>query len=148
MVKLLIVVPLMIVALYASDGEAVRCWTCSSDLNPYCNDPFILGRNENSGLFRLEYCDANTGATYPYLTTSKSACKKQKKYVGDQLVISRGCTWKRQDDYSNNCASSSNGPNEVTMFCETCDYDGCNGASAITMTLALIMAPLGLLLFK
>ncbi|XP_045451526.1 uncharacterized protein LOC123660509 [Melitaea cinxia] len=149
MVKLLIVVSLLVVALYASEGEAVRCWTCSSDMNPYCNDPYILGRGgENTGLFRLEYCDSNAGATYPYLSTSKSVCKKQKKYVGDQLIVSRGCTWKRQDDYSNNCASSSNGPNEVTLFCETCDYDGCNGASAITMTLALIMAPLGVLLFK
>lgn len=62
-------------------GEAVRCWTCSSDLNPYCNDPFLPDRApESSGLFRLEYCDASSGASYPYLASSMAACKKQKKY--------------------------------------------------------------------
>ncbi|CAH2264719.1 jg5430 [Pararge aegeria aegeria] len=129
-------------------GEAVRCWSCSSDLNPYCNDPFVPSLADTSGLFSLEYCDGNTGASYPYLTTSKSACKKQKKYIGGNLVISRGCTWKRQDDYSTACAASSSGANEVTLYCETCDRDGCNGASAVGMAMALMMAPLGLLLFK
>ncbi|XP_023936791.1 uncharacterized protein LOC112044998 [Bicyclus anynana] len=148
MAKLSIFVPVLLVASFVAYGEAVRCWTCSSDLNPYCNDPFVPSLADTSGLFRLEYCDANTGATYPYLTTSKSACKKQKKYIAGNLVISRGCTWKRQDDYSTACAASSTGANEVTLYCETCEHDGCNGASTMGITMALIMAPLGLLLFK
>ncbi|CAH0720357.1 unnamed protein product, partial [Brenthis ino] len=150
MAKISIIVPVLLVALYVNSGEAVRCWTCSSDLNPYCNDPFLPDRApESSGLFRLEYCDASSGASYPYLSSSMAACKKQKKYVGSQLVVSRGCTWKRGDDYSNSCASqSSSGINEVTTFCETCTSDACNGASAIGMTMALIIAPLGVLLFK
>lgn len=68
--------------------------------------------------------------------------------VNGLLVITRGCTWKRQDDYYNNCPGSTNGPNEVTTYCETCENDGCNGASAIGKTLALLVVPLGLLLFK
>lgn len=68
--------------------------------------------------------------------------------VNGLLVITRGCTWKRQDDYYNNCPGSTNGPNEVTTYCETCEHDGCNGASAIGKTLALLVVPLGLLLFK
>ncbi|OWR49844.1 uncharacterized protein LOC116771278 [Danaus plexippus] len=148
MVKFSLLVPVLLVAVFVTRGDAVRCWTCSSDLNPYCNDPFIPSSVDNSGLFRLENCDANTGASYPYLTSSKSACKKQKKFIGGQLVVSRGCTWKRQDDYSNQCPTSSNGHNEVTSFCETCDFDVCNGATSYGVTLALILAPLGLLLFK
>ncbi|KOB71391.1 putative ly-6/neurotoxin superfamily member 1 [Operophtera brumata] len=131
-----------------TEGEPVRCWTCSSDLNPLCNDPFHAGNYDNSYAYRLENCDANTGATYPYLTSSKSACKKQKKYINGQQVISRGCTWKRQDDYTNTCPTSNNGVNEVTSFCETCEYDACNGAATIGKAMALIIAPLGLLLFK
>ncbi|KAI8439328.1 hypothetical protein MSG28_013155 [Choristoneura fumiferana] len=130
------------------DGESVRCWSCSSDLNHNCADPFLAGRNDNSYLLQLSNCDANTGATYPYLTSSKSACKKQTKYINGELVISRGCTWKRADDYSTSCPSTSNGPNEITSFCETCDYDGCNGAGAVGKTIALLLAPLALLLFK
>lgn len=74
--------------LFQIPGESVRCWTCSSDLNPICNDPFRIGQRledvdyyrDSSYGFKMENCDANTGATYPYLTSSKSACKKQKKY--------------------------------------------------------------------
>ncbi|CAH0400835.1 unnamed protein product [Chilo suppressalis] len=141
-------VPVLLLAAYVQYGESVRCWTCSSDLNPHCADPFLVGGGIDNTYFRLENCDANTGATYPYLTSSKSACKKQKKYINGLLVISRGCTWKRQDDFTNTCPSSSNGPNEVTYSCETCEYDGCNGAATIGKTIALMLAPLGLLLFK
>ncbi|KAG6438510.1 uncharacterized protein LOC115453337 [Manduca sexta] len=148
MAKLSIAVSIVLLALFVNDGEAVRCWTCSSDINPLCHDPFVAGRSDNSYLFRLENCDANAGATYPYLSSSRSVCKKQKKYIGNELVIIRGCTWKRQDDTSTACPSSSNGPNEVPLFCETCDYDGCNGAATIGRTLALLVAPLALLLFK
>ncbi|XP_026321284.1 uncharacterized protein LOC113231266 [Hyposmocoma kahamanoa] len=148
MMNLSLFVPVLLLAVFVKDGESVRCWTCSSDLNPLCNDPFLVGRSDNSYLFRLENCDASTGATYPYLTSSKSVCKKQKKYVNGLLVVTRGCTWKRQDDYYTNCPGSTNGPNEVTTYCETCEFDGCNGASAIGKTLALLVVPLGLLLFK
>ncbi|CAG9788655.1 unnamed protein product [Diatraea saccharalis] len=141
-------VPVLLLAAYVQYGESVRCWTCSSDLNPLCQDPFLVGNTMDSGLFRLENCDATTGATYPYLTSSKSACKKQKKYINGLLVVSRGCTWKRQDDFTNTCPSTSNGPNEVTYSCETCEYDGCNGAATVGKTIALLLAPLGLLLFK
>ncbi|XP_072945157.1 UPAR/Ly6 domain-containing protein crok [Epargyreus clarus] len=148
MARLIALVPVFLLALFIREGEPVRCWTCSSDLNPLCNDPFTPAQAENSYLFRLENCDATTGASYPYLTSSKSTCKKQKKFINGQLVISRGCTWKRQDDYTTQCPNTSNGPHEVTSFCETCEYDGCNSASAIGKTLALLIAPLGVLLFK
>ncbi|CAH0694547.1 unnamed protein product [Spodoptera exigua] len=148
MANLSIFVPVLLLALFIKEGEPVRCWTCSSDLNPLCNDPFLAGRSDNSYLFRLENCDANAGATYPHLTSSKSVCKKMKKYINGQLVVSRGCTWKRADDYSTQCPSASNGPYEVTSFCETCEYDGCNGAATISKTIALLAAPLTLLLFK
>ncbi|KAL0821669.1 hypothetical protein ABMA28_005109 [Loxostege sticticalis] len=152
MANLSLFVPVLLLAVFVQDGESVRCWTCSSDLNPYCGDPFPGSRSDyqpaSQYQFRLENCDANTGATYPYLTSSRSACKKQTKYINGQTVVSRGCTWKRSDDYSVSCPSSTNGPNEITQFCETCDYDGCNGASAIGKTIALLLAPLGVLLFK
>ncbi|KAL4709012.1 hypothetical protein ACJJTC_005873 [Scirpophaga incertulas] len=147
MAKLSLLVPVVLLAMFIHEGEPVRCWTCSSDLNPHCADPFLVGNIDNS-YFRLENCDANTGATYPYLTSSKSACKKQKKYINGLLVVSRGCTWKVQNDFTSTCPSSSNGPNEVTYFCETCDYDGCNGAATIGKTIALLLAPLSLLFFK
>ncbi|XP_022119455.1 uncharacterized protein LOC110996197 [Pieris rapae] len=151
MAKVAVFVPVLLFALFFKDSEAVRCWSCSTDLdptNPDCGDPFLPGHTTNTGYSRLENCDANAGATYPYLTQSKTACKKQKKIINGQLVISRGCTWKRQDDFSSTCPVASNGPNEVTLFCETCDYDGCNGAGAIGKTLALLLVPLSLVLFK
>ncbi|XP_041982344.1 uncharacterized protein LOC121735560 [Aricia agestis] len=148
MAKLAIIVPILFFA-FVKQSEAVRCWQCSSDLNPFCNDPFNLNHLDYSGYIpaRLENCDANTGASYPYLTSSKSACKKQKKYVNGQMIISRGCTWKRSDDYSTQCPMINN-PNEIASFCETCEYDGCNSATSIGKTVALLIAPLGLLLFK
>ncbi|CAB3253236.1 unnamed protein product [Arctia plantaginis] len=148
MSNLRIFVPVLLLAVFIKEGEPVRCWTCSSDLNPACNDPFVPGRPDFQYVLRLENCDSNSGATYPYLASSKSVCKKQKKFINGQMVVSRGCSWKRQDDYSYQCPSYSNGPNEITSFCETCDYDGCNGAAAVGKTIALLAAPLTLLLFK
>ncbi|CAH2043494.1 unnamed protein product, partial [Iphiclides podalirius] len=149
MAKFPLFVTVVLFAIFVRNAESVRCWTCSSDLNPLCNDPFMAGQSDNSYLFRLENCDATSAVSYPYLTSSVSACKKQKKFVRGELVISRGCTWKRKDDYTNTCPSTStSSSNEVTSFCETCDYDACNGASAVAKTLALLLAPLGLLLFN
>ncbi|XP_026756463.2 uncharacterized protein LOC113516271 [Galleria mellonella] len=148
MANLTLLVPVLFLALFVEYGNSVSCWTCSSDINPFCNDPFLAGRGEYSGQFQLENCDGRTGVTFPYLSSSKSACKKQKKYVNGLLVVTRGCTWKRTDDYSNQCPNYSSSTNEIPSFCETCDYDGCNGAATIGTTLALLLAPLGLLLFK
>ncbi|KAI5638026.1 hypothetical protein NE865_09260 [Phthorimaea operculella] len=148
MANLALLVPVVLLAVFVQNGESVRCWTCSSDLNPFCHDPFIPQGSSSNYLFRLENCDSNTGATYPYLTSSKSACKKQKKYINGQLVVSRGCTWKRADDYSYQCPSTSSGPNEHLSFCETCDHDACNSAVGLGKTIAILLAPLALLLFK
>ncbi|KAJ8706625.1 hypothetical protein PYW07_012703 [Mythimna separata] len=147
MANLSVFVPILL-ALFIKEGEPVRCWTCSSDQNPLCNDPFLAGRSDNSSLIRLENCDSNAGTTYPYLASTKSVCKKMKKYINGQLIVSRGCTWKHQDDYSTSCPRASNRPNEITSFCETCEYDGCNGAATVSKTITLLAAPITLLLFK
>ncbi|CAG9111506.1 unnamed protein product [Plutella xylostella] len=147
MANLVLLVPVLLLAVMVKEGSSIRCWTCSSELDPMCNDPFLAQRPDAGYRFTLSNCDAHTGATYPYLTSSKSACKKHKQYVNGILSVTRGCTWKRSDDYSNQCPAT-NSANERTVFCETCEYDGCNGASAISMTIALIAAPLTLMLFK
>ncbi|XP_004931812.1 uncharacterized protein LOC114250462 [Bombyx mandarina] len=149
MAKLSFLVPVLLLALFVKDSEPVNCWACSSNVNPLCNDPFNIRIDTgNSYLFRLENCDKNAGATFPYLTASKSVCKKEKKYIDGELVVSRGCTWKRQDDFEVGCPTSRNEANEVNLFCQTCDYDGCNGAATIGRTIALLLAPLSLLLLK
>lgn len=68
--------------------------------------------------------------------------------VNGQLQIIRGCTWKRTEDLDNQCPSTSNSRSETTTYCETCEYDGCNSATTLGKTLALLVAPLTLLLFK
>lgn len=64
-------------------GDALKCWTCSSDLDPHCADPF----NNTSPSFDLHHTltDCNTQSSPHYsLYKTKSVCKKIKqtgKYI-------------------------------------------------------------------
>ncbi|GBP74002.1 hypothetical protein EVAR_76677_1 [Eumeta japonica] len=129
-----------------SVGESIRCWTCSSDNDPMCQDPFRAEQNQYSNHFILTNCDANVNPNYGFSNNpSRSVCKKQKTYVNGQLITVRSCSWKARDDYTTSCP---NNRADNYAFCETCDYDACNSASVSSYFLALLAAPLGLLLFK
>lgn len=70
-------------------GDALRCWTCSSDLDPHCADPF----NNTSPSFNLHHTltDCNTQSSPHYsLYKTKSVCKKIKqtgKYICRYILI-------------------------------------------------------------
>lgn len=133
-------------------GDALKCWTCSSDLDPHCADPF----NNTSPSFDLHHTltDCNTQSSPHYsLYKTKSVCKKIKQTVnGKHEAVVRTCEWlKSEDDAVGECPPSTfNTPKYITInYCETCDTDGCNGAENIRPTVfwtALIPAALALLL--
>ncbi|KAG6438512.1 hypothetical protein O3G_MSEX000026 [Manduca sexta] len=120
--------------------NSIKCWSCSSNIDPKCADPF------DNSTFPL--MDCNHERISHLSDVMLSMCHKSKHKVDNELVIVRGCAWKHQNDSSTTCLISSNRPNEVPLYCETCDYDGCNGATTISRTLALLIAPFAPLLFK
>lgn len=145
MANFAVIVSVLVIALFVNEGESLRCWSCSSEVDPSCNDPFLANRGHSPNSYFLTDCDRDRASSYPFLYSSKPVCSKKKIYIDGRLSVRRGCTWKKLDDYSNICPDNAHAQ---YSYCETCEYDGCNSATSIGKTIALLVAPLGLLLFK
>lgn len=142
-----VVLLVVVLAVFVETGSALRCWTCSSDLDPHCNDPFNASLPLNTHRYPITNCDANVGTNYPYFAASKPACKKSRQYVNGELVVIRGCTWKHPEDTGDECPTSTQ-PNYIrTTYCKTCMTDTCNGSPLPReRSLLLALVPLALVL--
>lgn len=61
--------------------------------------------------------------------------------VNDKEVVSRACSWEDVNAPSDACLRQNTPSYIKTEFCETCSYDGCNGASQYGPTLLLLIIP-------
>lgn len=134
-----------ILLLFAPTALSVQCWTCASDLDPRCGDPFNATVPRGAHGYSLTNCDApstGAGGSYPYVSSARSVCKKTKQLVNGDMTVIRACAWQMPDTPVGNCPANS-GPGHIrVIFCETCDSDACNGAINLRMIPALLIAPL------
>ncbi|XP_017493319.1 PREDICTED: uncharacterized protein LOC108381412, partial [Rhagoletis zephyria] len=68
--------------------------------------------------------------------------------VYGKRVISRSCFYEDYDDSSDRCGHETTSSYIKTVFCQTCSTDGCNGASAFSPYVALVLLPLVTVLMK
>lgn len=61
--------------------------------------------------------------------------------VNDKVVVSRACSWEDVNAPADACLRQNTPSYIKTEFCETCSYDGCNGASQYGPTLLLLIIP-------
>ncbi|KAH3708989.1 hypothetical protein DPMN_068449 [Dreissena polymorpha] len=113
-----VLLPLIVViCLYASSCSAIKCYTCLSLTDVSCADDFDK-RNHN-------------------LTDGCAQCGKQKGTVKTHVVI-RACLEKVIG--GNECTKlTKDGAEALNCLCNT---DGCNAASSIYVTIAIMSAPL------
>uniref|UniRef100_A0A0K2TAN0 Putative LOC101895980 [Musca domestica] n=1 Tax=Lepeophtheirus salmonis TaxID=72036 RepID=A0A0K2TAN0_LEPSM len=108
-----------------STGSCLRCFSCRSDDQVYCGDPFYAGN------IPVEEC-ANMHTFETYL------CYKAQNYVGGQYMTIRGCAPFDSEIFDPNIQRDMAGSywesyssGKVLSFCDT---DNCNGAESVTKT--------------
>lgn len=156
MVRLELIVTLFFA--YLHNGYALRCWSCSSDLDMSCMDPFNSTKmlqhrnyfqqvNNNNQYSRndmpiLRECTNELGQIY----NQKQMCVKRVINVPyGKKIVSRECKDVSTNQVTGTCPDKSGNAN--VEFCEYCDYDGCNAASGMRLNLlAAIAVPSALLL--
>ncbi|XP_077300514.1 UPAR/Ly6 domain-containing protein crok-like [Arctopsyche grandis] len=133
-----------LVTILIPSGMAIRCWTCSSDLDPRCGDTFNTTVPYGSHGYSLTDCNAqSSGGSYPYITSARSVCKKSKQLVNGDMTIIRSCAWQMPDQPVGTCTTTPSSQQIRVVFCETCETEGCNsghGLTAIPLLAALSTA--------
>ncbi|XP_068081351.1 UPAR/Ly6 domain-containing protein crok [Anabrus simplex] len=132
---------LLILLVNIHNGSALRCWTCTSDTNPDCNDPFEETSPGPIACIPPRTQPDKMPGLYP-------VCTKARIHVNElESVVIRQCEWV-SDSYPNICENHPGLPQHSHMeFCESCRGDGCNGvglptASTWTITAASIILTL------
>lgn len=124
------IVVLCIVAFSAQAGNGLRCWSCTTDGNRNCGDPF------NRTFFQLHDCDYNRSPS-TYNQPSTPICKKQKQILNGQELVIRSCVY----DKEMACIPSSAHSSVKDVFCDTCNEDGCNTAHSVTPATLTALLP-------
>ncbi|XP_054269267.1 uncharacterized protein LOC128990823 [Macrosteles quadrilineatus] len=144
-----------VLALCFSQGSALKCHSCTSVTDPKCGDPIdsslpltectpdVLKEAGNllkgaadavSGLFGKVGIDTNFQVPD---ANAAFACAKAVKQDGDKRVVVRSCSIPKNEKFDMCTQMKATG--SLVTFCETCDSDGCNGASGLASS-SLLMA--------
>ncbi|XP_017082534.2 LOW QUALITY PROTEIN: uncharacterized protein LOC108115541 [Drosophila eugracilis] len=129
-------------------SAVLRCWRCSTDVSngEFCNDPFMPETiSEQQRYWSYVNCTYSVGAKS---VNARPVCKKLVQEVYGKRVISRSCFYEDMDDSPNKCANDQTSSYIKTVYCRTCTTDGCNGGSASTPLILLLMLPLLLASFR
>ncbi|XP_005183201.1 uncharacterized protein LOC131800552 [Musca domestica] len=109
----------------------LKCWRCSTDVSngEFCNDPFDPnGITDQQRYWSYVNCTYNVGFK---AVNARPVCKKLVQEVYGKRVISRSCFYEDIDDPADKCARDTTSSYIKTVFCETCNSDGCNGVSGL-----------------
>jgi hypothetical protein len=141
-----VVAVLVVFALTIEEGNALKCWRCSSDssTSAFCNDPFDPTLIQNDQQRRWAFVDCNV-PTVPFnvnASPQKAVCKKIKTLVNDRPVVSRSCVFEDISTPPNYCSPESLISYAKIEFCETCSHDGCNSAGTFVPAALLTFASL------
>ncbi|XP_017783294.1 PREDICTED: uncharacterized protein LOC108567386 [Nicrophorus vespilloides] len=130
---------------YFSTSDALRCWSCSSDMDLPCSDYFnttALSRQYNryGNAPQLTECTHNNQLTYQ---TGKPVCSKKVQTSYGRTTYIRQCMYLHEQEKVGPCPAETTTSATTIDFCEYCDYDGCNGSSSLKSALLLtIISPL------
>ncbi|XP_015518517.2 UPAR/Ly6 domain-containing protein CG9338 [Neodiprion pinetum] len=118
---------LFVLAAVLYQGEALRCWHCSSDSSPDCGD--VITYSEHNRQFHTADCEADLRQN-PY-TFARPVCKKIVEIKNGARIVIRKCDSPLPDerDITDGVCSTVPSPSHVTVeSCHVCTTDLCNGA--------------------
>lgn len=113
-------------------ATALQCFNCNSEIDSACNDDFNYDSPALQGAF-IETCKEENDVT-PF-------CRKSKSYIErvhntTETRIQRDCGYMRREGY---LCYQKRSEDYVMDTCQ-CDSDLCNGAPALTTSVASILA--------
>lgn len=108
-------------------ASALKCWVCESGLNPYCGEHFDSSKLDKNSMY-----------------TECPGRKCVKTMVSGTRVVYRSCAMD-QDHAEAMCHLWNNG--DMNAKCETCEKDGCNGASQYGPFVLLVALPVAIAKF-
>ena len=157
MSNLAVFVPVLLLATFVRDvrtdylndvlrynNATLMCWTCSpTHYQIECRDDVFHAWKP-----LLKKCEHDPSVP---VEPGWWSCKKERRIVNGYWQYTRGCLWHTnpREIFSAQCPKyDDTSVSDIPSLCEVCVSDGCNGAATIGKTIALLLAPLGLLLIK
>eukprot|EP00096_Caligus_rogercresseyi_P006020 TRINITY_DN22153_c0_g1_i1.p1 TRINITY_DN22153_c0_g1~~TRINITY_DN22153_c0_g1_i1.p1 ORF type:complete len:135 (+),score=6.05 TRINITY_DN22153_c0_g1_i1:99-503(+) len=103
-----------------SGGSSLRCFTCRSDAQLHCDDPFYPGH------IPVDECN-------DIHTFESHLCFKAQHYAGGKYITVRGCAPFDSEVFEPRMQRSMKGDysGPYGNFISLCDSDNCNGARTI-----------------
>ncbi|XP_004524804.1 uncharacterized protein LOC101450536 [Ceratitis capitata] len=147
--RALILSLLVALALGSTAVDAVlKCWRCSTDVSNggFCDDPFDPEFISDQQRY-WSYVNCSYSTNFKSVN-ARPVCKKLVQEVYGKRVISRSCFYEDYDDSSDRCGHETTSSYIKTVFCQTCNTDGCNGAAAFSPFIALVFLPIAAMLTK
>lgn len=132
-----------IVAVFAlvQVGEALRCWSCSSDMDAPCADYFNITNfnrfyryDPRAQTPQLMDCDQQQSA---YPINQRPVCMKKKQTTYGRTTYVRQCRFLHPEERIGTCPTETTSSATTIDFCEYCEHDGCNGASLSSASVIL-----------
>ncbi|XP_039300930.1 uncharacterized protein LOC111062500 [Nilaparvata lugens] len=127
--SLLCLLPMIYIA------ESIKCWTCRSDADPKCGDPF-----DNS---TLPITDCKLQDNLPHIKDVRpTMCRKIRQKVHGQWRYYRGCAYLGEPGIGGDeryCLMRTGSYNIFMEYCTCISKDGCNTGSQLQFSLPLIV---------
>ncbi|XP_067623005.1 UPAR/Ly6 domain-containing protein twit [Eurosta solidaginis] len=126
----------------------LKCWRCSTDVSNgvFCDDPFDPEFISDQQRY-WSYVNCSYSAGFKSVN-ARPVCKKLVQEVYGKRVITRSCFYEDFDDTSDRCGHETSSSYIKTVFCQTCSTDGCNGVTAFTPYVSLMLLPFVTILVK
>ncbi|XP_063244159.1 uncharacterized protein LOC134543194 [Bacillus rossius redtenbacheri] len=126
----------LVVLLAAGTASGLKCYSCASDTDTMCNDPF------NS---RHALTDCESQRTYNQHANIVSYCKKVQQIRNNDHITVRGCAWASEMDKDSICRSTDTPFYMEQKYCSVCSTDGCNSApGSLLPSVVSVLAPAAL----
>lgn len=118
---------LMTFSVFVHQGYSIKCWTCRSDSDPKCSDPF-----DNS---TIPITDCKQEPELEHLPGIKpTMCRKIRQKVEGKWRYWRSCAYLGEPGIQGDerfCLMRTGTYNIFMEYCTCNSKDGCNAASAI-----------------
>ncbi|CAH2264725.1 jg5432 [Pararge aegeria aegeria] len=137
MIRSYITISVFLVLCSTANVFGIKCWSCQSDTDPKCADPF------DNTTVPITNCMKEDGK-WPM-------CRKIRQKVDGEWRISRGCALlDRSEIYSDRrlCLKQTESNETIIEDCSCLDRDGCNSSGIISPMPFMMLISVSIVYYK